>query len=500
MKQKRTYIAIDLKSFYASVECVERGLDPLDANLVVADATRSEQTICLAVSPPLKAEGVPGRPRLFEVIQKVREINARRAMLSKRRQQGKSYFAHELKADPSLALDYIVARPQMAKYLAVSTKVYEIYLRYIAPEDIHVYSVDEVFIDVTNYLFMYRMTAREIATMLIRAVLKETGITATAGIGPNLFLCKVAMDIDAKHSPPDEFGVRLSELDEQSFRERLWDHQPLTDFWRIGHGYAKKLEAHGMFTMGDVAQCSLTHEDLLYDMFGVNAELLIDHAWGYEPCTMEEIKKYRPASQSLSTGQVLPRSYTREEGRLIIAEMAELLALDLVAKGLVTDQIVLSVGYDTENLKDPDRLLRFSGPIVWDHYARPVPKPSHGSMNLERFLSSGAVLRKTALALYDRIALPGLSIRRVFLVANHVLRERDVPKKEIEQIDLFYDAAKADAREAAIVAALDKERRGQLAAIAMRKKYGKNAIIKGMNLKKGGTTIERNAQIGGHRA
>ena len=496
--KNRTYIAIDLKSFYASVECIERGLDPLKANLVVADASRSEKTICLAVSPSLKALGIPGRPRLFEVLEKVREINAGRAM--RRRLTGTSIYAEELEKDPSLAVDFIAARPQMSHYLEVSSIIYRIYLDYVAPEDIHVYSVDEVFIDATSYLPMYKMDARGFASFLVREIMEQTGITATAGIGTNLYLCKVAMDIVAKHTAPDENGVRIASLDEQSYRERLWAHTPITDFWRIGPGYARKLAAHGMFTMGDVAQLSLVREDLFYDLFGVNAELLIDHAWGIEPCTIREIKAYTPQANSLSTGQVLARPYQNAEGALIVREMAEVLAMDLVRKGLMTDQVVLTVCYDTENLADPARLAAYHGAVHTDHYGRSTPKHAHGTEHLGGFTSSASAIGAAVMAIYQRTVDPNLTIRRVFVVAGRVLPEGQLPQKPPRQLDLFGLAEEDERREQAEEERRDREVRRQKAILKMQRRYAKNAILKGMNLLEGGTTRERNEQIGGHRA
>jgi DNA polymerase V len=507
MKQK-FYIAIDLKSFYASVECVERGLDPLTTNLVVADPTRTEKTICLAVSPSLKSYGIPGRARLFEVVEKVKQVNAKRKWSAPRHELvGSSYDDTQLKSHPELAVDYIVAPPQMARYMEVSTQVYQVYLKYIAPEDIHVYSVDEVFMDVTNYLDTYRLTPRELAMKMILDVLDTTGITATAGIGANLYLCKIAMDIEAKHIPPDENGVRIAELDEMSYRKSLWSHRPITDFWRVGKGYAKKLEAQGLYTMGDVARCSVGkpteyyNEDLLYRLFGVNAELLIDHAWGWEPCTIADIKAYKPATNSLSTGQVLQCPYDFSKTKLIVREMTELLVLDLVDKGLVTDQIVLTIGYDIENLTDPQRRTRYKGPVTTDHYGRQVPKHAHGTANLGKHTSSTKQIMAAAMELFDRIVDPDLLTRRVTVVANHVVERSSAPKNEsMEQLDLFTDYAALAAQREEEAAALERERRMQEAMLTIQKKYGKNAILKGMNLEKGATTIERNGQIGGHKA
>ena len=490
------YLAIDLKSFYASVECVARKLDPLDANLVVADLSRTEKTICLAVSPSLKSHGISGRARLFEVVQRVKEVNAlRRSKLHGRDFSGKSTSHAELQRCPDKALDYIVAPPRMAEYMRVSTQIYGIYLRYIAPEDIHVYSVDEVFIDASRYLRTYHMTVRELACTLIRAVLSETGITATAGIGTNLYLCKIAMDIVAKRMPPDEHGARVAELDEQRYRELLWDHRPITDFWRIGGGYSRTLARYGMFTMGDVARMSLINEALLYRLFGVNAELLIDHAWGWEPCTLRDIKAYRPRVKSLSSGQVLSEPYDFGKARLILQEMADSLTLDLVRKGLLTDQVVLTVCYDIENLSDPARRERYRGEIRTDSYGRQVPKRAHGSENLGCFCSSTRKITEAALRLFNRIADPELLVRRLYIVANHTVSERSLdPSQRSEQLSLF-DALEPP-RESD---AARRERDIQKTILKLRARYGKNVVLRGMNFKEGATAVERNRQIGGHR-
>ena len=501
---ENAYIAIDLKSFYASVECVERGLDPLTTNLVVADESRTTKTICLAATPAIKSYGVPGRARLFEVVQKVKEANLRRKGNAPQcKLVGESCDATELVANPSLALSYIVAKPRMALYMDYSTRIYAIYLRYIAPEDIHSYSIDEVFMDVTPYLATYRMTAHELALRMIRDVLKETGITATAGIGTNLYLAKIAMDIVAKKMPADKDGVRIAELDEMSYRRQLWTHTPLTDFWRVGKGYAKKLHAHGLKTMGDIARCSIGkpqsfyNEELLYKLFGVNAELLIDHAWGWEPCTMSAIKQYRPMSNSLGSGQVLQSPYTHEKARLIVWEMTDLLVLDLVEKGLVTDQMVLDIGYDIENMQKS-----YQGDIHIDHYGRTVPKPAHGSVNLSKYTSSSKLILDAMVDLYERITQPDLLVRRVTVTANHVIREKDVPKPEDkgEQLDLFTDYTAITAERERAETEERKEKSLQHAIIAIKHKFGKNAILKGSNLQAGGMTIERNQQIGGHKA
>lgn len=503
-EETRQYIAIDLKSFYASVECAERGLDPLTTNLVVADKSRTEKTICLAVSPSLKAYGIPGRARLFEVIQKVNQANRERQRLAPGRKLiGSSCSDSELRADPSLAVDYLVAKPQMAHYMAESTRIYNIYTQYIAPEDIHVYSVDEVFIDVTHYLKYFGMTAHELAMTIIQDVLKQTHITATAGIGTNLYLSKIAMDVVAKHIPADKDGVRIAELDEMSYRRMMWTHRPLTDFWRVGKGYARKLEANGLMTMGDIARCSIADEDLLYKLFGVNAELLIDRAWGWEPCTIADIKAYKPDSNSLSSGQVLSEPYPFDKAKLVVKEMTDLLVLDLVEKKLVTDQIVLTINYDTENLTDPKRSQKYRGPIVSDYYGRPVPKPAHGSINLPVPTSSTRIILDAVSDLFDRIVNHNLLVRRMYVVANHVVSESDAAKSQEDvsvQLDMFTDYEAEQRRTEAEKAALDREKRQQQAILEIKKKYGKNAILRGMNLEEGATAKTRNAQIGGHRA
>ena len=498
---ERAYIAIDLKSFYASVECIERHLDPLTTNLTVADASRTEKTICLAVSPALKSYGIAGRARLFELVQKVREANAQRTRLAPgRRLEGSSVQSQELRDNPSLAIDYIVAKPRMALYMAYSTRIYDIYTRFIAPEDIHPYSIDEVFIDATRYLKTYKTTPRELAIKLVHAVFDETGITATAGIGTNLYLCKVAMDIVAKHMPADERGVRIAELDEMTYRQRLWDHRPLTDFWRIGRGYATKLESFGLFTMGDVARFSVIGEERLYKLFGVNAELLIDHAWGWEPCTIEEIKAYKPESNSKSSGQVLPSPYSFDMARVVVREMTEQLVLELVDRHLVTDQMVLSVGYDIENLSDPARRMKYNGPVETDGYGRKIPKAAHGSINLKRQTSSTRMITDAMMQLYDRIVHRDLLVRRMYVVANKVVDEKEVREEAPEQLDMFTDYAEEQRQREAEDAALEKERRGQLAMLEIKKRFGKNAILKGMNFLEGATGKARNASIGGHSA
>lgn len=507
-EKPRIYIAIDLKSFYASVECVERQLDPLCVNLVVADAERTEKTICLAVSPSLKAYGIPGRARLFEVVQRVREVNRERRRNAPGGQfRGSSCHARELAEHPELELAYIIAPPRMAFYMEYSTVIYNIYLKYVAPEDMHVYSIDEVFMDVTQYLHTYHMTARELASTIVGDVLTATGITATAGIGTNLYLCKVAMDIVAKHTAPDENGVRIGELDEISYRRLLWDHRPLTDFWRVGGGYKRRLEEVGLYTMGDIARCSLGgdrdfyNEELLYRLFGVNAELLIDHAWGWEPVTMEMVKNYRPETNSLSSGQVLQRPYAFEEGKLIVREMTDLLVLDMVDKKLVTDQMVLTIGYDIENLTDPETRRKYKGEVTVDRYGRKVPKHAHGTANLGERTSSTRKIVDVVMELYDRIVDPALSVRRVTVAANRLTDESQTGEaQQFEQLDLFTDYAALQREKEAENTRLAKERKLQEAMIAVKKKYGKNAILMGMNLQEGAMTIERNRQIGGHKA
>ncbi|MCM1345338.1 MAG: DNA methylase [Muribaculaceae bacterium] len=504
------YIAIDLKSFYASVECVERQLDPMNTNLVVADASRTEKTICLAVSPSLKSFGIAGRARLFEVVQRVKEINLqRKARISGHPFVGESYLADELREHPEYSLSYITAPPRMAHYLEYSTKIYEIYLKYIAPEDIHVYSIDEVFMDVTAYLKTYSLSPKELAQKIILEVLDQTGITATAGIGTNLYLCKVAMDIVAKHVEPDKNGVRIAELDEMSYRRLLWDHKPITDFWRVGRGYAKKLAENGLFTMGDIARCSIGgsqsfyNEDLLYKLFGVNAELLIDHAWGWEPTTMDLIKQYKPETNCLSSGQVLQCPYDFDRAKLIVKEMTDLLVLDLVEKKLVTDQIVLTVGYDTENLANPEISRKYKGAVTLDHYGRKVPKHAHGTANIGRYTSSTKLIMDAVMELYGRIVDKNLSVRRINVTANHLIDEAAAKEKEADsfvQLDLFTDYAALEKKSREEDANLKKERAIQEAILSVKKKYGKNAILKGMNLEEGATTIERNNQIGGHKA
>lgn len=495
-KENKIYVAIDLKSFYASVECKERGLDPITTNLVVADSSRTEKTICLAVSPALKSYGIPGRARLFEVVQKVKEINVyRKRKATNRTFTGSSYSDIELKKNKSLELSYIIAPPRMAYYMKYSSKIYKIYLKYFSSEDIYVYSIDEVFIDVTHYLKTYNMGAKELVTKVIQDVYQTTGITATAGIGTNLYLCKIAMDIVAKHVKPDKNGVRIAGLDEMTYRKLLWNHRPLTDFWRVGKGYTKKLEEHGMYTMGDVARKSVKNEDLLYKLFGVNAELLIDHAWGWENVTIESIKAYRPATNSICSGQVLHCPYNYENTKLIVKEMTELLALDLVEKGLVTNQIVLEIGYDVDNLKDQAISSLYNGEITTDKYGRKVPKHAHGTINIDHQTASSKVLIEHIMKLYEQIVNKQLLVRRININVNNVVNENMVKTSDYEQINLFVDYKEVNKKRKKEKA----EKEIQKAMIGIKSKYGKNAILKGMNLQKEGTTIERNRQIGGHK-
>ena len=505
---ERKFIAIDLKSFYASVEAAEMGCDPLDVNLVVADESRTDKTIGLAVSPALKSLGIPGRARLFEVRQRVEEANReRRRRAPGHAFTGKSVLASALRADPSLEIDLIVARPRMKYYMEYSRRIVEIYLRYVSPEDLLVYSIDEVFIDAGRYLEAHKCTAREFAMTMIRQVMEETRITATAGIGTNMYLAKVAMDIVAKHIPADANGVRIAELDEMSYREQLWCHRPLTDFWRVGRGIARKLEANGIFTMGDIARCSEGpegspfSEDLLYKLFGVNAELLIDHAWGWEPTEIADCRAYQPESRSLSQGQVLPRPYTAAEGRIVVREMADQLSMELVRKGLQTDQVVLDVAYDIENLRDPKIMAKYKGPIEADYYGRKAPKPVHGSRSLGRATSSTDRIMAAAAEIYDRIVDGCLLVRRFNLALTRLQpREEGRPEAEAEQLDLFTDYEEQEKKRKAEEAALEREHRRQKAILAIRDRYGKNAIVKGLNMQEGATGMERNNTVGGHRA
>ncbi len=502
-EQKRTYIAIDLKSFYASVECVDRGLDPLTTNLVVADVSRTEKTICLAVSPSLKAYGIGGRARLFEVVQRLREVNLdRQNKLPSHRLTGKSVSDVELKRHPDWAVDYIAAIPQMAHYIEVSSKIYKTYLKYVAPEDIHVYSIDEVIMDVTAYLSSYKMTAHELAMKMIRDVLSQTRITATAGIGTNMYLCKVAMDIMAKKMPADKDGVRIAELDEMTYRRELWDYRPITKFWRVGRGIAEKLALYGVDTMGKLARMSVQNEELFYRLFGVNAELLIDHAWGWEPCTMEAVKAYRPETNSFSSGQVLQEPYDATKARVVIQEMAEGMALDLVKKRLVTDQLVLTIGYDAESLVRPEIRKKYDGEITTNYYGKTVPKHGHGTFNLEKYTSSSRLIMDGAAELFDRCVNPDLLIRRLNLTTNHVVQETSVVAKSTvpQQLDLFTDYEALEKQKQEEQERLDKERRIQEVQLKIKKRFGKNAILRGLNFEDGATAKERNKQIGGHKA
>lgn len=508
MNKCKTYIAIDLKSFYASVECRERNRDPLTTNLVVADPSRTEKTICLAVSPSLKKYGLSGRARLFEVIQKVKTANEIRKLKAPNHVFcGSSDDSRELQKKPSLKIDYIIAPPRMARYMEYSTKIYNIYLKYIAPEDIHIYSIDEVFIDVTHYLSTYNMTAHELAMTMIQDILDTTGITATAGIGTNLYLCKIAMDIDAKHIEPDKNGVRIAELDEMSYRRLLWNHRPLTDFWRVGRGYSKKLEKIGLYTMGDIARCSIGkptdyyNEELLYKLFGINAELLIDHAWGYEPCTMEDVKTYKPETNSISSGQVLHCPYEFDKARLVVKEMTDLMVLDLVDKGLVTNQIVLTIGYDIENITDKNRSQSYKGTVTTNYYGKKVPKPAHGTTNLPKQTSSTTLITNAVMELYDKIVNKKLPIRRINIVANKLVDEHSVKNaNKYEQLDLFTDYEILKKQREKENAESEREKRMQNTILDIKKKFGKNAILKGMNLQEGATAKDRNNQIGGHKA
>ncbi len=496
---KRVYMCIDLKSFYASVECVERNLDPLKTNLVVADSSRTEKTICLAVSPSLKEYGIGGRARLFEVVQRVKEVNKDRKRKIKGKFVGKSYDADILNSNPNVELDYIVAKPRMHHYMKYSTDIYNIYLKYLAPEDIYVYSIDEVFCDITNYLKMYKKKPRELVTMIIKDVYDTTGITATAGIGTNLYLAKIAMDIIAKHVEPNDFGVRIAELNEMNYRKYLWNYRPITKFWRVGPGIAKRLEKYNMYTMGDVARMSINNEDVLYKLLGINAELLIDHAWGWEPVTMKDIKSFKPSVNSISSGQVLHEPYDYDKTRLIVREMADLLSLDLVEKHIVTNQLVLTIGYDIENLTNPYYSNKYFGEVVTDHYGRKVPKHSHGTINLDHKTSSSTVIIENILKLFDRIVNKDLLTRRINITACNVVSEK-LAKDEVilEQFDLFTDFEKIDREREVIKEKEEQERNLQRIILDIKNKYGKNAILKAMNLEEGGTTIDRNKQVGGH--
>ena len=494
---QKQYIAIDLKSFYASVECAERNLDPLKTNLVVADSSRTEKTICLAVSPSLKQYGIPGRARLFEVIQAVKKINYERLKKCPGHKfKGKSFDDDELKRNPYLELDFVIACPQMSHYIKKSTEIYQIYLKYIDSNDIHVYSIDEMFADVTKYLKTYKKDASQIASMLVKEVYEKTGITATAGVGDNMYLAKVALDILAKHAPENEDGVRVAVLNEQSYREKLWDHLPLTDFWRVGRGLTKRLFKLGLLTMGDIARQSLIDEDVLYQEFGINAELLIDHAWGYEPVTMEDVKSYVPENNSLSIGQVLPGPYEYEKAKLIIKEMAESLSLDMVTKGLLTDQIAIAIGYDVKDLNQ--------GNIVLDKdwYGRDVPKGNHSSINIGQFTSATSLITEAAVKLFDRLVNKKLHVRRMYIVATRVIKISEIKKveRDYQQLNLFVDYDELEKKKEVQKKDLEEENRLQKTILNIKNKYGKNKVLKGHDLEEGGTTIERNNQIGGHKA
>ena len=503
-EHSRTYIAIDLKSFFASVECVERGLNPLTTNLVVADISRTEKTICLAITPSLKSYGLPGRARLFEVISKVNEINQHRLFRTHGRGfEGKSYHDPDLKSNPYLELDYVVAPPRMAYYIEYSSRIYNIYLKYIAPEDIHVYSIDEVFIDASTYLKCHAMSAHELTMTIIKDVLACTGITATAGIGSNMYLAKVAMDIVAKHIAADKDGVRIAELDEMSYREKLWSHRPLTDFWRVGKGIAQKLEQYGIYTMGDIARQSIVAEEVFYRCFGVNAELLIDHAWGWEPCTIADIKAYKPDSNSLSNGQVLKEPYDTQKARVVLKEMAEEAALRLLNYGLLTDQVSLYIGYDSSSLDRPDVKAEYKGDLGLDHYGRIVPKHAQGRARLSRKCNSTRLITEGLLEIFDRVVDPRLLIRRINISTNELVYESEWKVSEQSQLseyDLFTDIEEEDSKKKTADELLSKERRMQEAILQIKKKYGKNALLKGHDFEDGATSIERNSQIGGHKA
>ena len=496
----KIYAVIDLKSFYASVECVERGLDPLTTNLVVADASRTDKTICLAVSPSLKAYGISGRARLFEVKQRLKEVNEERRWAAPGRKfVGKSHFDDVLKDHPEYEIDYITAVPRMAMYLKYSTEIYKIYLKYFAPEDIHVYSIDEVFIDLTKYLKTYNKTAQKLVEDVLLNIVMQTGITAAAGMGTNMYLAKVAMDIVAKHIEPTEFGMKIAYLDEMSYRKMLWNHRPITDFWRVGRGYAKRLEKYDLYTMGDVARFSLECEDILYKEFGINAELLIDHAWGWEPVTIADIKDYKPEVKSINSGQVLMHPYSFDEARIVLHEMVDSLVFDLLEKKIVTDQLVLTVGYDIENVS-PDG-SGYDGEIVIDGYGRKKPKHAHGTTNLESKTSSAKAITDAVLALYDRIVDRNLTVRRLTLVASRLTDESVAEREQLtQQLDFFSMTEDSIKKKEASEKALAKEQRLQKAVLGLKKKYGKNAVLKGMNFREGATMIDRNGQIGGHKA
>lgn len=499
---EKVYAAIDLKSFYASVECHERGLDPLTTNLVVADRTRTDKTICLAVSPSLKSYGIGGRARLFEVMAKVREINYERQQKAPGHQfTGKSTNHAQLLKCPELELDFIAATPRMQFYLDYSNRIYQTYLQFVAPEDLYAYSIDEVFCDITSYLHMHQATPEEFVTKIIQAVYHATGITATAGIGSNLFLAKVAMDIVAKHTPANRAGVRIASLDEMTFRKQLWSHQPITDFWRVGRGYAKSLANHGIYTMGDVALCSTYHEDLLYQLFGVNAELLIDHSWGYECVSLKDIKNYQPETKSLSSGQVLSRPYNSAEAEIIVKEMAEQLAMELTQKNFLTDQLTLHINYDRSNISNSQALSKHHSEIKRDHYGRLVPKPAHGTTRLSAKSQSCSTIISAFAKLYQQIIQPGFTIRKITLCADNLSNpQANATTKHYTQIDLFTNPEQLLQQEYAENQAKKRESRLQDAVLRIRQKYGKNAILRGLNFEAGATMINRNHQIGGHQA
>lgn len=497
----RVYVCIDLKSFYASVECVERGLDPLNTNLVVADITRTEKTICLAITPSLKQYGIGGRARLFEVEQKIKEINFKRKRLNSNKNfSSKSYLDSELKKDSSLELGYIIAPPRMKKYMEYSTNIYNVYLKYLAPEDVYVYSIDEVFCDVTAYLKYYRMNSKQLVSKIIQDIYNSTGITATAGIGTNMYLAKVCMDIVAKHSSPNEIGVRVAEIDEISYRRLLWNHKPITDFWRVGKGYAKRLEEQNIYTMGDVARCSINNEDLLYRLFGINAELLIDHAWGYEPVTITEVREYKPEKNSISSSQVLHCAYSYEKTKLIVKEMIELLSLDLVEKYLVTNQLVLTIIYDVENLTNPRISQKYFGEITIDKYGRKIPKHGHGTINFDYYSSSTKYLSKKCLELFERLIDKNLLVRKIIISACNLIGENDIEDNIVyEQLNFFTEDVDKVIKKEVEKQDQKNELKLQRALLNIKNKYGKNSILKGMNLEEGATTVERNEQVGGHK-
>ncbi len=499
---EKLYFAIDLKSFYASVECVALGADPLTFHLVVADPTRSEKTICLAVSPALKKLGIPGRPRLFEVDQKLKEINQERMRQNHNQPfRGKAYFENEV-SDLNKKVSTAIATPRMAEYIRISTMIYGIYLKYFSAEDIHVYSVDEVFIDVTSYLHTYQKTPVELAKMVMNDVLQKTGITATTGIGTNLYLAKVAMDILAKHVKPDAQGARIAYLDENLYRRQLWTHQPITDFWRVGVGTARRLEKLGLHTMGDIARCSLgstmeaMNEDLLYQEFGINAELLIDHAWGKETCTIKEIKQFEPKAHSFQSGQVLACPYTNEKARLIVKEMVDQLVLDMTAKNISCRAVVLSIGYDIENIK---KCPQYVDSIVTDWYGRQLPKSVHGGVRFDKHVNSETMIMHAVLRIFDQITDPHLTIRRIYIGAEDVVDNQTAENEHTyRQMDLFSDTSYEE--EQALEDAQKKDLKLQQTINTIRQKFGKNSVVKLMNLEEDARQMERNDEIGGHRA